>query len=257
MIMNCSTEDHRATVVVFTDEPQLALGVSELLSSHAEFEVVMASAAVAELLPLIERTGPDVILVDLTPEMTLTLFAAIRATAPAARLLLWGRSFSGELVAQAHELGIAGFVRRTCSHEEFLERLRQAAAGDEPADEEMPERSTKVNLSYRESQLVTLLAQGLKNKEIATCLGISESTVKMYLWRLFQKVGARDRFELALFGLKNAYCGQASWDGPRGFVMEPEEQRARPAVRSLVLVEPARRKGYPEMRAERRAAGNA
>jgi DNA-binding NarL/FixJ family response regulator len=255
MTMN-SPESRRATVVVFTDEPQLALGVSNLLSSRAEFEAVMANPAAPELLPLIARTGPDVILVDLTPEMTLTLFAAIRDTAPMARLLLWGRSFSDELVAQARELGIAGFVRRTCSHDEFLERLRQAAAGDELGDEEMPERSTKVNLSYRESQLVTLLAQGLKNKEIATCLGISESTVKIYLWRLFQKVGARDRFELALFGLKNAYCGQASWDGPGSFVMEPEGQRARPAVRSLVLVEPARRRGYPEMKGARKA-GNA
>ena len=180
MNMNPLPESRRTTIVVFTDEPQLALGVSNLLASRAEFEVVMASAAVAELLPLIERTSPDVILVDLTPEMTLTLFAAIRATAPMARLLLWARSFSDELVAQAHELGIAGFVRRTCSHEEFLERLHQAAAGDEPGDEEMPERTTKVNLSYRESQLVTLLAQGLKNKEIATCLGISESTCLLY-----------------------------------------------------------------------------
>jgi DNA-binding NarL/FixJ family response regulator len=248
MNMNCSPENRRTRVVVFTDEPQLALGVSHLLSSHAEFELVMASPAAAELLPLIERTSPDVILVDLTPEMTLTLFAAIRASAPAARLLLWARSFSDELMAQARELGVAGLVRRTYSNGEFLEKLRCAAAGDELSDEAVPERSTKVRLSHRESQLVTLLTQGLKNKEIATCLGISESTVKIYLWRLFQKVGARDRFELALFGLKNAYCGQACWDGRGGFVMKPEEQRARPAVRSLVLVEPARRKGYPERR---------
>jgi two-component system, NarL family, nitrate/nitrite response regulator NarL len=255
--MNPFAEDRRAKIVVFTDEPQLALGVSGLLASHAEFEVVMAGPEVPELLPLVERTGPDVILVDLTPEMTLTLFAAVRAAAPAARLLLWARSFSDELLAQASDLGIAGFVRRTCRHEEFLEKLHRAAAGHELAEEEKPGRSTKVKLSYRESQLVTLLAQGLTNKEIATCLNISESTVKIYLYRLFQKVGARDRFELALFGLKNAYCGQAWWDGPRGFVMEPEEQRARPAVRSLVLVEPVRRKGYPEMRGERRAAANA
>jgi DNA-binding NarL/FixJ family response regulator len=255
--MNSLAEDRRARIVVFTDEPQLALGVSGLLASHAEFEVVMAGAQLQELLPVIERTRPDVILVDLTPEMTFTLFTLIRTSAPSARLLLWARSFSDELLAQARDLGITGFVRRTCTHAEFLQKLRQAAAGRVVDNEEKSARSTKVKLSHRESQLVTLLAQGLKNKEIATCLGISENTVKIYLWRLFQKVGARDRFELALFGLKNAYCGAASWDGPGSFVMEPEEQRARPAVRSLVLVEPVRRRGYPEMRGERRTAANA
>ena len=248
-----SLEKHRPTLVIFTDEPQLALGVSHLLSASQEFEVIMADPAVAQLLPLIERSDPDIILVDLTPEMTLTLFAALRAAAPEARLLLWARSFSDELMAQSHELGIAGFVSRTCSNDAFLEKLRGADDGNQSGAQEMPERSTKVKLTRRESQLVTLLAQGLKNKEIATCLGISESTVKIYLWRLFQKVGARDRFELALFGLKNAYCGQATWDGPHSFVMEPEEQRARPVLRSLVLVEPARRSGYPEMRVARNA----
>jgi len=63
--------------------------------------------------------------------------------------------------------------------------------------------SPPVHLSRRQSQLVGLLVQGLKNKEIATSLGISEGTVKAYLTTLFEKVGAKDRFELALYGLKN------------------------------------------------------
>jgi len=60
-----------------------------------------------------------------------------------------------------------------------------------------------VALSRRQTQLLSLLVQGLKNREIATELGISEGTVKAYLTTLFEKVGARDRFELALYGLKN------------------------------------------------------
>jgi DNA-binding CsgD family transcriptional regulator len=60
-----------------------------------------------------------------------------------------------------------------------------------------------VTLSRRQSQILALLVQGLKNKEIATQLGISEGTVKCYLTKLFDKVGAKDRFELALFGLRN------------------------------------------------------
>ncbi len=61
----------------------------------------------------------------------------------------------------------------------------------------------QVKLSPRESQLVTLVMKGLKNKEIAFRLGIAEGTVKVYLSRLFDKTGVQDRWELALWGIRN------------------------------------------------------
>ena len=61
---------------------------------------------------------------------------------------------------------------------------------------------------------MSLLSNGLKNKEIATALNISEGTVKVYLSRLFQKLGVKDRFELALYGLKNLTPGGGSLDAP-------------------------------------------
>ena len=67
--------------------------------------------------------------------------------------------------------------------------------------------SKRVVLTQRERQLACLLAQGLKNKEIAYSLRLSEGTVKVYLTRLFHKVGANDRFEMALFALKNCFAG--------------------------------------------------
>jgi hypothetical protein len=77
----------------------------------------------------------------------------------------------------------------------------------------------------------------LKNKEIATTLMISEGTVKVYLSRLFQKVGVKDRFELALFGLKNLTTGQlpSTDKGARGGASP------MPGLRSLVLEKPADR----------------
>jgi DNA-binding CsgD family transcriptional regulator len=89
----------------------------------------------------------------------------------------------------------------------------------------------RVALTQREGQLVSLLSQGLKNKEIATMLTISEGTVKVYLSRLFQKVGVKDRFELALFGLKNLTTGQLPV-GEKGQRLGPG---AMPGLRSLVL----------------------
>jgi DNA-binding CsgD family transcriptional regulator len=91
------------------------------------------------------------------------------------------------------------------------------------SDEEVRQRSRRVRLTPREGQLIALLVQGLKNKEIAAQLELSEGTVKVYLSKLFQKVGAKDRFELALFGLRNLVNGEFG-------CMEPGRQRkpARP-----------------------------
>jgi DNA-binding CsgD family transcriptional regulator len=92
--------------------------------------------------------------------------------------------------------------------------------------------ATQLVLSLREGQLITLLSQGLKNKEIASELQISEGTVKVYLFHLFQKVGVKDRFELALYGLKNLAAGQGKPSQLHGF--------PTPILRSLVLDRPVR-----------------
>jgi DNA-binding CsgD family transcriptional regulator len=116
-----------------------------------------------------------------------------------------------------------------------------------------------VTLTNRESQLVMLLAQGLKNKEIAHALNISEGTVKVYLSRLFQKVGVKDRFELALYGLRNlqnlqAFGAAAAEFSPQ-FAPSLEPGRSRTPryhpLRTLVLERPApmRKPSLPEQHA--------
>jgi DNA-binding NarL/FixJ family response regulator len=243
-MMNSAGRSQQIRIVIYTDQPLLAFGAAALLSSSAAFDATMADADVSRLVPLVTQMQPDLLLLDLTAEITIGLLKVLRATAPAARLILWGSKFSQELIVQARALGVTGFLPRALSNDQFLARLAAVAEGDEVVEAIQPQRSTKVDLTPRESQLVGLLAQGLRNKEIGSCLGITEGTVRIYLSRLFLKVGARDRLELAIFGLKNALCGQASWDGQNAFVTENDEERARPVLRSLLLVEPARRKGY-------------
>ena len=78
------------------------------------------------------------------------------------------------------------------------------------------------SLTPRQGQLVALLTQGLKNKEIASKLNISEGTVKVYMSRMFQKLGVKDRLELALYGLKNLTPGShvsALTGAPRALFM--------------------------------------
>jgi len=65
------------------------------------------------------------------------------------------------------------------------------------------------------------VAQGLRNKEIAFSMGITEGTVKVYLYKLFKKLGMRDRLEMALYGRRNLFCGQPGLDNREIAQREP------------------------------------
>jgi DNA-binding NarL/FixJ family response regulator len=242
-----TTGDSRHSILVYSDEGVLATGAASLLLTPGQFDVVLAEPELCYLIPQIEQISPDFVLLGLTSEMTLGFFSALRQASPAARIILWDRQFSEELIEQARDLGSIWFLQRGHSGEEFLNGIRRIASGAEPIPQSAPEGSTRVSLTPREAQLITLLVQGLRNKEIGACLGITEGTVRIYLTKLFVKVGARDRFELAVFGLKNMNCGHAFWDGQNAFVTDVDKRRARPILRSLLLLEPRRRKGYSQL----------
>ena len=112
-------------------------------------------------------------------------------------------------------LGVRGILRKTLPVETLLRCLNRVIEGElwfEKALTDSIMSARRYSLTRREGQLVSLLSQGLKNKEIAIALTISEGTVKVYLSRLFQKLGVKDRFELALYGLKNLNPGGGSLD---------------------------------------------
>jgi DNA-binding NarL/FixJ family response regulator len=152
------------------------------------------------------------------------------------KIVLWVNAISTELAYQAMGLGIRGILRKTLPLDMQVKCLRKVQSGELWFEKALTDIDSflcarRIALTQREGQLVSLLSQGLKNKEIATTLMISEGTVKVYLSRRFQKVEVKDRFELALFGLKNLTTGQLPV-GEKGRHYVPA---AMPGLRSLVL----------------------
>ena len=197
------------SILAFADEPVLQVGLQSVLASASGFRMAGVYANVLELARSVERAPqhrPHVILYSLSLDPDLTQLGALRRASPQAVIILWSREFSSELAHQALDMGIQGFLSTTAGPEMMLECLRFAATGEMWMERSLANtllNSKPVPLSRRQSQLLGLLVQGLKNREIAAEMGISEGTVKAYLTTLFEKVGARDRFELALYGLKN------------------------------------------------------
>ena len=149
---------------------------------------------------------PDILLMDFDSEQDLEAVTRVLARAPRVNIVLWAHHPSVEMAYQAMNLGVRGVLRKTLSPESTVRCLQKVASGETWFEKDLTAGFTEgrgVSLTPRESELVTLLSQGLKNKEISAALSITEATVRVYLSALFRKVGVKDRYELALFGLRN------------------------------------------------------
>jgi two-component system nitrate/nitrite response regulator NarL len=193
-------------ILLVADEPIVVEGLRSLLAGSDTLLLDPLPFDTEHLAERVVSLQPHVVMVNWHRDLSLanlTQFCARLAQLP---IVLLARNPSPELVYQAQEAGLSGLLDARCSRCEVLAMLercgREEFAFDCPQGVEL-RPSKAVRMTPREGQLVCLLAQGLKNKEIARALAISEGTVKVYLSKLFSKVGAKDRFELALFGLKN------------------------------------------------------
>jgi two-component system nitrate/nitrite response regulator NarL len=242
-----------ANVLLCSDEPILAEGLSRILAGAGGLDLISFCPGIEDLRSQMELHQPDLLLVDLSAGVTFAVLAGLHEVAAHAKIILWVHSISTELALQAMSLGVRGILRKTLPTETLLRCLTRVNEGElwfEKALTDSIMSARRYSLTRREGQLVSLLSQGLKNKEIATALTISEGTVKVYLSRLFQKLGVKDRFELALYGLKNLTPGGGSmehtqhgtqkqghplWQPPRSFFVEriPVQSQPQPERRPV------------------------
>jgi len=213
-------------VVVYSDQPILAMGLESLIAADPALELNACCSNIAALREHLANENPDLAVLDLTPEITSAALLELQNLAPECKLILWTNTIGGDFALHALTIGIRGVLRKTLPLEALLQCLHRVGAGELWFEKSLTDSfraARRVWLSPRESQLVTLLTRGLKNKEISGELGITEGTVKVYLSHLFQKSGAKDRFELALQALTNLGMAGISTDqgGLRSLVMEP------------------------------------
>jgi DNA-binding NarL/FixJ family response regulator len=190
--------------------PIMAKGLSTVLQGPGGFELVSICATMPELHQVVTLTEPHIVLMDFTAEFAPRVLGELGVLLPARKVVLLVYEITREMALHAISLGIRGILRSTLSTEMVLHCLHQVHRGENCFDKAMlddPIQSRRAQLTGREMQLVRLLGLGLKNREIAEKLEITEGTVKVYLSRLFQKLGVNDRFELALYGMKNPAAG--------------------------------------------------
>jgi two-component system nitrate/nitrite response regulator NarL len=198
------------SLTVYTNEPLQAMALEVLLRPSDDISLLPIVSEVDALLDQVTLRKPQVLLLAVDTSMDWGLLNQLRRESPDTKVVMWLHEITPELAYQAIECGVRGILRKSLPPDMIAKCVRKVQAGElwfEKALTQTFLSGRSVKVSKREGELITLVTQGLKNKEIASVMGITEGTVKVYLSRLFGKIGARDRFELALIGLRNAPSG--------------------------------------------------
>jgi DNA-binding NarL/FixJ family response regulator len=190
---------------VFTDDPLAAIGLSSVLGADSDCQVAGVWEDAAGLAHLVEMTQPDVLLLDMACGLTLWQIADLRQRAPECKVICWVRTIQFDLAMNLLELGIRGVLPKTIPGHLLCDLVRRIAAGEHCVDDTLfaPAPTQALRLTGRERQILTMVSLGMKNREMASALSISEGTLKVYVSRLLQKTGMRDRHQLALYRLRN------------------------------------------------------
>ena len=194
-------------------------GLRKLLSLETDFEVCAEAKDGSEVLDVLRQSEPDILLLDLKMPGIDGIAALQRIQNQKLKtkiIVLTASDDEGEYV-QAMKYGTSGIVLKQTATELLIKSIRKVHQGEiwldakttaavmrqfaAPGEVGSPRERERPRLSNREREIVALVAQGFKNKEIAERMFISEQTVKNHLHNIFDKLGVSDRLELALYAI--------------------------------------------------------
>jgi DNA-binding NarL/FixJ family response regulator len=216
-------------IVVADDHPIFRDGLCKLLALEDDFQVVGQAQDGREVLEVLQQCEPDILLLDLRmPGLDgLATLQRLQAVKNKTRVIVLTASDDKNEFVQAMKLGTSGIVLKQTATELLIKSIRKVHAGEiwldshttqavirqfvanEEPTPQAPAPTSPVRdrerspLSQREREIVSLVAQGFKNKEMAEKMFISEQTVKNHLHNIFDKLGVSDRLELALYAIHN------------------------------------------------------
>ncbi len=200
-------------IVIADDHPIIIEGLTQLFKRQTEFELVAAVTDGEQALDAVRRLAPDILILDVQmpkKDGLTVLRDMIRESSPTRTVILTA-TLDDDGVMEAVELGVWGLVLKESASVQLIDALRRVSMGLRALDPALvataAERSLRRRearreveslLSPRETDVVRMVAKGLRNKEIASKLTITEGTVKSYLHSIYEKLGVKGRVELTL-----------------------------------------------------------
>ena len=174
-------------------------GIRLLLEREPDLAVVAVAENGEQALAEHRAHRPDVTLMDLQlPGMSgLEAIRAIRKDYPDARIVVLTMYQGDEAIFSALEAGATTYLLKDSLADELIDVVRNVHAGGRPMlpviEAKLSEHSNRPRLTPREVEVIKLVSEGFRNREISAMLGISEETAQVHLRNIFQKLGTRDR----------------------------------------------------------------
>lgn len=195
-------------VLCVDDHPLVRKGIAAILANESDIELVAEAADGREAVEVFRRLRPDVTLMDLRmPELDgIGAARAICDEFPNARIIALTSYDGDQDIYRALEAGVRGYLLKEMVHTEVLNAIRKVHGGGKLLPPELVERvgggMAHNVLTPREIEVLTLVAQGLANKEIAARLGAAAGTVKIHVQNILAKLNAADRTRAVTIALE-------------------------------------------------------
>jgi DNA-binding NarL/FixJ family response regulator len=174
-------------------------GLALIINQEPDMKIVGSCATVAEAIELYRTLRPDVTLMDLRlgTASGVDAIKAIRGENPDARIIVLTMYEGDEDIFRAHQAGATTYLLKDTLSSDLVRVVREVHAGERPVLPEvqarLAERASMPTLTSREIEVLQLISQGLRNKEVGAMLGITEGTVQIHVKNIFAKLGVNDR----------------------------------------------------------------
>jgi two-component system nitrate/nitrite response regulator NarP len=193
-------------IVLADDHPMIQAAVGAMLRG-SQYELVATAGTGAEALQAVAEHDPDIVVLDIQmPEGSgIEVLRKMRSAGDQRPVALLTASIDDSSFAEALSLKVDGVLMKTSDPALLIDCLDSVRTGEEWIDPQLQMEARQASaqpgkpvLSPRETDLVQLVRKGLRNRDIAEKLGITEGTVKVYLHSVFEKTGVANRTELAI-----------------------------------------------------------
>ena len=175
-------------------------GIHNALEADGGFEIVGETLDGTDVISIVERTRPDLVLLDVRmPKMDgLTCLDEVVRRFPEIKVVMLSASTSPELIAAALRRGASAYLAKSVDPSDLPSTLRQVLEGNvwrqnSVTDEDVEPGGKAFGLTDRETAILQALARGLSNDEIAKELWVTQQTVKFHLTNIYRKLGAKNR----------------------------------------------------------------
>jgi two-component system nitrate/nitrite response regulator NarL len=195
------------TVTICDTEPIAIEGVRALLEPRSDLMLIGTESSICSGLDMVKNLKPSIVIIDKSFGLHAVL-EWVQAASDGTAVVVWGSPMNGAEAVRFMQTGARGVMRKTAELDAMIDCMRSVASGRtwlEQAllsDSDRLPRKNRTNLTPREQEVLDLVEQGMKNKDIAGRMGIRPGTVKIHLKHIFEKTGIHGRYGLALNGLK-------------------------------------------------------